>query len=65
LTGKEIHIAIAPTVRSRWAWLARAKYGLASLAIWAAYACIDVAVAFSDDLEIETSERRLGPWDPE
>ena len=65
LNGKEIHIAITPTVRSRWAWLARMKYGIAATAITAAYACIDVAVALSDDLEIETSERRLGPWDPE
>jgi len=65
LEGKEITICITPTVRSRWAWLARVKYALASLAINLAYACIDVAVALSDDLEIETSARRLGPWDPE
>ena len=65
MEGKEITICITPTVRSRWVWLTRVKYALASLAINLAYACIDVAVALSDDLEIKTSERRLGPWDPE
>ena len=65
MKGKEITIRITRTVRSRWAWLTRAKYALAGLAINLACACIDVAAALSDDLEIETSARRLGPWDPE